>query len=711
MKQSISTVMSRLSVKWKILGPFSLLTAIVGVLLITLFSSIFARYQDQVVTDRARHASSNIVYALETMYDFDELERYASIAGAEPDVNILLVIDADTRKILTSNRRALQGELVSKVADPALKEELARLFDGSLFSEVVYWSNDSASYAVPASTMISSTGGVLDTIVFVQLKTRYITAQSSVVATQLAIGLVIGLAIAMLVASKLLLDLIITPLSSMRDITQTRQVDASSMSAFTSRLDEFGELARSILMSFTEARENADRFAIQAQSDSLTGLGNRSMFQEQLHACLARAERSGKLVALMILDLDHFKDVNDTLGHHVGDQLLQKVANILRENSRAVDTVVRLGGDEFAIILDDLDRIDGAVAQANRILQSLSETHSICGHDLHPGASIGITSYPQDGREPDVLLKNADLALYRAKSEGRGNIQLYRHELHLRVIERNAIERDLRTALNEGQFVLFYQPKMDLASGKIAGAEALVRWMHPDRGMVPPDVFISVAEKNGLICDLTDWVMEEACRQVRAWMDAGVEPVSVAVNVSALDLRRPDFTDRVAATLVSAGISPKYLEIEVTESTMMHDVDQVIGTLRRLRALGVSISIDDFGTGYSSLSYLKKFPVQRLKIDRSFVIDMTDNVNSHAIPQLIIDLARNLGVSVLAEGVETEEQRDILSSMGCHEAQGYLYSAPVPIEKFEILLEEGFELSTKIIEGEGEEVTDSVSVA
>ena len=711
MKRPTLTLLDRLSVKWKILAPFCLLSAIVGVLLIALFFSLFASYQELVVTNRARHASENIVYATETMRNVDELERYAGIVGAEPDIDLLLVVERETGLILASNRKALQGTMASSLEDPVLREGFLGAADVPEPSMRIHWANESASYYAPASTMMSTSGDILDTIVFIRLKTEYITAQTSVIAMQLLIGLVVGLAIAMLVASKLLLDLVITPLSALRDITQTRQVDADNMSPFTKRLDEFGELARSILMSFTEARENAERFAVQAQSDSLTGLGNRSMFQEQLHVCLDRAERSGKLVALMILDLDHFKDVNDTLGHHVGDQLLIQVAEILRENSRAVDTVVRLGGDEFAVILDDLDRIDGAVTQANRILKALSEMHSICGHDLHPGASIGITSYPQDGREPDVLLKNADLALYRAKSEGRGNIQLYRHELHLRVIERNAIERDLRTALIDNQFVLYYQPKIGLATGDIAGAEALIRWLHPDRGMVPPDVFISVAEKNGLICDITDWVLADACRQVRAWMDTGIEPVSVAVNVSALDLRRPDFTDRVAATLVSSGVSPKYLEIEVTESTMMHDVDQVIGTLRRLRALGVRISIDDFGTGYSSLAYLKKFPVQRLKIDRSFVIDMTSDVNSHAIPQLIIDLARNLGVSVLAEGVETESQRDILASMGCEEAQGYFYSAPVPVEQFEAMLHDDFSFSPKLIEGESTDETDSVSVA
>lgn len=680
--------LDNLSVKWKILAPFCFLAGVIGLSLIALFFVAFSRYQDSVVEDRAKHLSNSIVYALETMRYHTELERYVAILGAEADVDLLLIVDPETEYVFVSNRVAFRESMARDLSDGALVSEIVESIEEPSSRGMLMWGANTASYAVVAPSLRLDGARSRELVVFVRLKTKSVTAQSSGMAQQLVIGLLAALALAMLVASKLLYDLVISPLSKLSAIAHARTVDPKTMAPFTRRLDEFGELSRSVLQSFTEARENANRFEVQAQSDSLTGLGNRVLFKERLHMALAHAERSGKIVALMILDLDNFKDVNDTLGHDVGDQLLQRVATILKESSRQVDTVVRLGGDEFAIIADDLDRIDGVVVHANRILTALSEPQMINGHEVHPGVSIGITSYPQDARDPDVLLKNADLALYRAKAEGRGNIQLYRHELHLKVIERNAIERDLRTAIAEEQFVLYYQLKVDTETGGIVGAEALIRWRHPERGMIPPDVFIPVAEKNGSICKLTDWVLAEACAEIRRMMDNGLPPVSVAVNVSALDLRRPDFTDQVAATLVRSGVSPKYLEIEVTESTVMHDVDQVIGTLRRLRALGVSISIDDFGTGYSSLAYLKQFPVQTLKIDRSFVSDMTNDLNSHAIPQLIVDLARNLGVSVIAEGVETEEQRELLLSMGCGQAQGYLFSPPVPSAAFVEMLEE-----------------------
>jgi len=707
----VSSLLNRMSVKWKVLTLFCTMVGVIGILLIGLSFTLFSNYQDSVVADRAHHTSDSIVYALETMERLSQLERYVAIVGAEPDVDILLVIDLATESVLASNKGILRGGNVRSIEDANLQEDILRALSGDVPMSEINWQGDRASYTVKAPTLVLATGDIVETLVFVRLKARYITAQSSDMAQQLLIGLIVGLMLAVIMVSKFLYDLVISPLSKLRDITQSRAVDTVSMAPFTRRMDEFGELAHSILISYTEARETAEKFARQASHDSLTDLGNRTMFQERLHSCLAHAENSGKLVALMILDLDHFKEVNDTLGHHIGDQLLIKVADILRQNARDMDTVIRLGGDEFAIIVDELDQVDGVIAQANGILEALTETHVIGGHDVHIDASIGITVYPQDGRDPDVLLKNADLALYRAKEEGRGNIQLYRHELHLRVIERNAIERDLRIGINANQFVLYYQPKVDLSTGDIAGVEALIRWRHPDRGLVAPDVFIPVAEESGIICDLTDWVLTEACRQIREWMDEGVGPVSVAVNVSALDLRRPDFTDRVAATLIGAGVSPKYLEIEVTESTMMHDVDQVIGTLRRLRAFGVSISIDDFGTGYSSLAYLQRFPVQRLKIDRSFVMDMSTDVNSHAIPRLIIDLARNLGVGVLAEGVETQEQREILTTMGCEEAQGYLFGAPVPAETLESLLRRKVNFPARQLEETSDDEASSISVA
>ncbi len=427
------------------------------------------------------------------------------------------------------------------------------------------------------------------------------------------------------------------------------------------------------LTEFFQARHAGEvRLATLAATDGLTGLGNRTHFKRCLGEQLVAGERHGSMVGVMILNLDNFKDVNDTLGHDAGDLVLQRTAEILRGCARDGDTVARIGGDEFGIIMPGVKSADDALQLASRLVRAVGAPFRLGAQELQQASCVGLTLFPQDGRDADVLVKNADLALSRAKQEGSGACVLYRHELHLRAIERNTIERDLRVALAKDQLTLFYQPKVDIATGRVIGAEALIRWRHEDRGFIPPSVFIPVAERSGLVVPLTKWVLDEACRQNREWQDQGLLKIGVAVNVSAIDLRRTDLTDTIANTLIRRGLSPQYLELEVTESMVMQDVDVVIGTLRRLRSLGVGIGIDDFGTGYSSLAYLKRFPVKRLKIDRSFVQDVADLRDGHVIPKVIIDLAHALGVRVVAEGVETADQYDMLQQLGCDEVQGFL---------------------------------------
>lgn len=682
MKLTSTRPFNRLSVKWKILAPFCGLSGFVGVLLITMFMISFTRHDSAMVSERADYLSHSVAYAVETMADAAAVERYVSIVGGDKDVDLLLIVSTDDQRVVFSNRARYRNVAIEAVSDPQLQSELTQALSKQSPLEQPVRGGRYLSIAMRTPALIDSSDQASEMLVYLRMRPDMITGHYGHMGPTLMIALVTALVLAMVVASKLVYDLVVVPLNDLKNVAHTRGLNNRSMVPLTNREDEFGDVARGMQYSFAEARENADRLAQLAQSDGLTGLGNRVLFKDRLHTALMEADQSGQAVALMVLDLDNFKDVNDTLGHDVGDQLLVRIAEILRENTREDDTIVRLGGDEFAIIVAGVDRLHAISEQAHRILSALSAPQVLGSQDVHPGVSIGVTTFPQDGRDPDVLLKNADLALYRAKEEGRGNVQLYRHELHLRAMERNAIERDLRHAIGASELLLYYQPKVDLESGEIVGAEALIRWQHPERGMVPPDAFISIAEANGLICDLTDWVLEEACCQIRRWQDEGLPVVSVAINVSAHDLRRPDFTDRVANTLVRNGVSPRFLEIEVTESTMMEDVDHVIGTLRRLRALGVSISIDDFGTGYSSLAYLKRFPVKRLKIDRSFILDMSDDANSQAIPRLIVDLSRSLGVAVLAEGIETQAQRDILAGMGCEEGQGYLFGAPVPADSF-----------------------------
>ncbi|MGV8998247.1 MAG: putative bifunctional diguanylate cyclase/phosphodiesterase [Parvibaculaceae bacterium] len=496
----------------------------------------------------------------------------------------------------------------------------------------------------------------------------------------LLVWLVAIVIIAVLVISLVLQRVLVTPIEALRDFAVKR--DVAGLGFVTDAKDDISVIANLLTEAFDTTSSNAERLADLAQTDGLTGLPNRVQFRAHLTREIAKANGTDKIVGVLILNLDSFKVINDSLGHDVGDLILQRTADILRGCQRSGDAIARLGADEFGVILSGLSVPDDTSEAANRFIRAVGAPFRAAGHELHQTACVGLTVFPQDGRDADVLLKNADLALSRAKQEGSGACVFYRHELHLRAMERNSIERDLRAALAQRQFVLYYQPKVDIMTGEIKGAEALIRWMHPERGLVPPDMFIPVAERCGIISDITRFVMDEACRQNREWQDMGLPKIGVAVNVSAVDLRRADLTDLVANTLVVRGLSPQYLELEVTESMVMRDVDVVIGTLRRLRSLGVGIGIDDFGTGYSSLAYLKRFPVKRLKIDRSFISDIADGRSGTIIPKVIIDLAHALGMEVLAEGVEDMMQLEILRALGCDEAQGYFLGRPVPAGEF-----------------------------
>ena len=521
-------------------------------------------------------------------------------------------------------------------------------------------------------------------IVLIRVDADKLASESIADAWNLMLWLVITAILAVLSVSLLLHRVVVAPIEALKRFAET---GGEGRAETAGPDDEIGIVARALTASFRAKSDGEARLVTLAATDGLTGLGNRTHFKTQLAADIAAGERlEGRNVGVMILNLDNFKDVNDTLGHDAGDRLLQRTAEILRGCAREGDTVARIGGDEFGVIMPGIKNADDALQLASRLVRAVGAPFRLGAQEVQQAACVGLTLYPQDGRDADVLIKNADLALTRAKQEGSGACVLYRHELHLRAIERNTIERDLRTALANNQLMLFYQPKVDVTTGRVVGAEALIRWRHEDRGFVPPSLFIPVAERSGLVVPLTKWVLEEACRQNRAWQDQGLPKIGVAVNVSAIDLRRTDLTDTIANTLIRHGLSPQYLELEVTESMVMQDVDVVIGTLRRLRSLGIGIGIDDFGTGYSSLAYLKRFPVKRLKIDRSFVHDVADRRDGHVIPKVIIDLAHALGVKVVAEGVETVDQYEKLQSLGCDEVQGYFAGRPMPAAEFELFL-------------------------
>jgi diguanylate cyclase (GGDEF)-like protein len=426
----------------------------------------------------------------------------------------------------------------------------------------------------------------------------------------------------------------------------------------------------------------------QANYDALTGLPNRNLLHDRLRQAVY-SQRNSRNIAVVFMDLDHFKFVNDSLGHSTGDRLLKAMGERLRSVLREGDTVGRVGGDEFVLILNDQSNEEVIFRAMQRISAKVAEPITIEGKELYVTASAGISLYPQDGRDVDTLLKNADAAMYRAKEHGRSNFQFYTSEMNERVNDRLALEHALRRALERKEFMLHYQQKVDLRSGRIIGAEALVRWMHPEWGLVRPARFIPIAEETGLIVQLGEWVIHEASRQTRAWLDGGLSPGVVSVNLSARQFRAEGLVRSVSRILQETRLDPACLEMELTESMVMHNVETAVATLQGLKSLGLRLSVDDFGTGYSSLAYLKDLPIDTLKIDRSFVRDIASGADAEdgILAQAIISLGHALHLKVIAEGVETDAQVHFLKRHGCDEVQGFLYGEPVPPEQFAALLQ------------------------
>ncbi len=446
------------------------------------------------------------------------------------------------------------------------------------------------------------------------------------------------------------------------------------------------------LTDITERKQAEERLHHLAYYDALTGLPNRTLLTKLVDQALTVAQRSKMLGCVLFIDLNRFKLINDTLGRRIGDELLRQISLRFRGALRDPDLVARLGGDEFAVGLFDISQHFEASMVAQKLLASLVQPFLIDGHDLRVGASIGISVFPQDGSDAETLLRLADIAMYRAKQAGHGeeeSVAFYSQDMNQGMQERMRLETGLRHALGHGQLLLHYQPKFALASGRIIGAEALVRWHHPERGMIPPAEFIPLAEATGLVVQVGEWVLEAACAQAQSWKKAGLPPVPLAVNVSAREFTAA-LPGRVADTLARYGLEPEWLELEITESTLMHNIERVIGIMDRITALGVALSLDDFGTGYSSLSYLKRFPIDTLKIDRSFTTGIPDDTNDCAIASTIISIAQQLKHKVIAEGVETVEQLAFLKSAGCDQVQGYLFSRPLPALEFERALRQNW---------------------
>ena len=444
--------------------------------------------------------------------------------------------------------------------------------------------------------------------------------------------------------------------------------------------------AVTVFRDVSEARVMERKLSHLAQHDFLTDLPNRMLLSDRLNQAIALARRHGVKVAVLFLDLDRFKHINDSLGHAIGDKLLQAVAKRLMAAVRGSDTVSRQGGDEFVIVLSEVEHVQNAARHAEKIHAALSAPHAIPPHDLHVNVSIGISIFPDDGHDVETLIKCADTAMYHAKEAGRNTYQFFKPDMNVRAVERQSLEAHLRRALERREFVLHYQSKTNLESGVISGAEALIRWMHPERGLLAPAQFVPIAEDCGLIVPIGRWVLHEACRQACAWQKASLPPVPIAVNISALEFRHKDFLAGVGAILAETRLEPRYLELELTESVLMQDVDSTAAVLHALKAMGVLLAIDDFGTGYSSLNYLRQFPIDALKIDQSFVHDSTNDSHDAAIVSAVISMGRSLRQRVIAEGVETPEQVAFLKARFCDEGQGYYFGRPVLAEEFATLL-------------------------
>ncbi|BCR03904.1 hypothetical protein DESUT3_09730 [Desulfuromonas versatilis] len=455
--------------------------------------------------------------------------------------------------------------------------------------------------------------------------------------------------------------------------------------------DRGGNIRRSlaVVTDVTERRRSEQEIEKLAYYDTLTGLPNRSLFQDRLSQAMAQAHREGAGVGLMFLDLDRFKSINDTLGHATGDRLLQVVANRLKKCVREGDTVARLGGDEFVIISTDFTHHQDPVAFAKRLLRVVGQPVQFDGREFVTTASIGIAIYPNDGADVSTLIGNADFAMYHAKELGRNTYQFFSAEMNARALEKLNLETSLRQALKRGELFLVYQPQLDLASGRITGVEALARWRHPEKGLIPPEKFIPIAEETGLILPLGEWVLRTACAQARAWQAAGVPGLRIAVNVSARQFNHPEFLETVERILQETGLDPNLLELELTESIVMENVQDAIMTLTDLKVRNIHLAIDDFGTGYSSLTYLKHFPIDRIKIAQEFVRDIPNDADDAAIVEAILAMAGSLNLEVIAEGVERKDQLGFLHQRRCKEMQGYYFARPMPAEQLAEIFSRG----------------------
>jgi len=460
--------------------------------------------------------------------------------------------------------------------------------------------------------------------------------------------------------------------------------------------DRRGQVTGAVMVfrDVSAARALSRRMSYLAQHDALTDLPNRLMLNDRLSEAIALARRHGRHLAVLFVDLDRFKRINDSLGHVIGDRLLQSVARRLLACVRDSDTVSRQGGDEFVIILSEVAHARDASVTADKVLLAFREPFRVDQHELHVTCSVGIVTYPDDGADAEALIQNADFAMYHAKDTGRDRYQFFRSDMNGRAIERQSLETELHHAIERQEFVMHYQPKIELATGAIVGVEALIRWYHPRLGLILPGEFIPIAEECGLIVPIGRWVLREACRQSRAWQDAGLAPTCLAINISPAELRSADFANEVRAILAETKLESRHLELEVTETFLLQDIEATTAVLRALKKVGVQLALDDFGTGYASLRFLRTFPIDAVKIDQSFVRRIRIDPADASIVNAVISMGRSLHMRVVAEGVESRQQLELLAAQGCSEAQGFYFSRPVPADECTRLLRNGLVLDS-----------------
>ncbi|MBI5196613.1 MAG: EAL domain-containing protein [Nitrospirae bacterium] len=678
----------------------SLLTTVVALLLtgLVLIAGEIVSFRSSLVeniTAQAKIIGNNSTAAL-TFNDQNAAEETLSALKSVPDIDFALIYAKDGSVFAKYKRKDVKKDY----SPPEIRE-------------------DGYDFGVEHLTLFQSI--VLDNEV---IGTVYIRCDLNELYKRISwnIGVVLVLLalsifVAFLLMSKLLQS-ITKPMMSMVQLMKTISTTKNyTLRSSIERQDEIGvlsggfnemleqiqsrdmEIKRSyeqLLQEFTVRKQAEDTIKYMAYYDSLTGLPNRSLFNDRLSQVILQAQRNNQKLAVIFLDLDRFKNINDTLGHPTGDLLLKAVADRLSKSLRQSDTIShdvideftisRHGGDEFTILLPGVNHVRDAARVAQKVLDILTEKFSVGIHELFISASAGISMYPADGDNAETLVKNADIAMYTAKEHGRNNYQFFTSAMNASVFERLTVENSLRKAIKKDEFILHYQPRVDIKTGRITGMEALVRWQHPEFGLVPPAQFIPIAEETGLIIPIGEQILWKTCRQNKIWQDAGLPHLRVGVNLSARQFQQQNLVEMISLALNNTGLSSAWLEIEITESTIMKDVSRTVRVLNKIHDMGVQIAIDDFGTGYSSLSYLKAFPIDMLKIDRAFLMGVTINPNDAAIVNAIIAMAHILKLKVIAEGVETEEQLNFLRSGQCDDMQGYFFSRPLPPEELEQLL-------------------------